>query len=178
MSTLVKRILLGLLGVLVILQFFQIDQSNPPVQASQDLLSAVQPPEEVASLLKTACYDCHSYQTEYPWYANIQPVGWWLQGHVEEGREHLNYSTWTAYDAEKRAHKAEESAEEVAEGHMPLKVYPLTHPEARLTDAQRERLSTWLTALADGRDISDKIRAGVPKNSLKPVPVQEAAPTQ
>jgi hypothetical protein len=168
MSILVKRVLLGLLGVFVLLQFFQIEKTNPPAVDGQDLISVIQPPEDVVQILKDACFDCHSYHTTYPWYANIQPVGWWLKGHVDEGREHLNYSIWATYDAEKRAHKAEESAEEVEEGHMPLKAYPLIHPEARLTEEQRGRLATWFSALADGRDISTRIREKSRQNLLKP----------
>lgn len=178
MSTLIKRILLGLLGVFALLQFFQIDKANPAETEGQDFLSVVHPPEEVALLLKDACYDCHSYHTEYPWYANIQPVGWWLKGHIDEGREHLNFSAWATYDAEKKAHKAEEAAEEIEEGHMPLKAYPLTHPEARLSEEQRDRLATWFGALADGRDISTRLREKAPQNSLKPEIQQKNLPTQ
>ena len=178
MSTLVKRILLGLLGLFVVIQFFQIDKTNPTAPEGQDLITLMHPPEDVVQILKDACYDCHSHNTVYPWYANIQPVGWWLKGHVEEGREHLNYSTWAAYDADKRAHNAEESAEEVEEGHMPLKAYPLTHANARLSEEQRDRLALWFSALSDDRDISTKIREKAPKNSLKPEPVHQNLPTE
>jgi len=178
MSTLVKGVLLGLLGVFVVLQFFQIDKSNPTAPNGQGLISVVQPPEDVVQILKDACYDCHSYHTTYPWYANIQPVGWWLKGHVEEAREHLNYSTWATYDTKKRAHKAEESAEEVEEGHMPLKAYPITHPEARLSEEQRSRLATWFSALADGRDISTRIREKSLDKKLKPELKYKDLPTQ
>ncbi|MEQ8704259.1 MAG: heme-binding domain-containing protein [Phaeodactylibacter sp.] len=178
MSKLIKRILFGLLGIFVILQFFQIDKTNPTAPEGQDFITVIQPPEDVVQILKDACYDCHSHQTTYPWYTNIQPVGWWLKGHIEEAREHLNFSTWAAYDAEKRAHKAEESAEEVGEGYMPLKAYPLTHPEARLSDEQRDRLVTWFEALADGRDISKRLREKAPLNSTKPVPAHQNLPTE
>jgi|AntRauTorckE5430_2_1112549.scaffolds.fasta_scaffold19678_2 hypothetical protein len=178
MSRLTKRILISLLGVFIVLQFFQIDKTNPTAPEGQDLISAIHPPEDVVQILENACFDCHSNHTQYPWYASIQPVGWWLQGHINEAREHLNFSTWANYDAEKRTHKAEECAEEVEEGHMPLKAYPLLHPEARLSDEQRDRLATWFGALADDRDISKRLRERAPKNSLKPEPVKQAAATE
>lgn len=146
MSKLVKNILLGLLGILVVLQFFQIDKTNPTAPDSEDLLSVTNPPEEVAVLLKTVCYDCHSYQTKYPWYAYVQPLGWWLQDHIEEGREHLNFSKWTSYPPEKAAHKMEEGYEEVGEGEMPLNSYTWAHAEARLSQEQRDRMVAWFQA--------------------------------
>jgi len=146
MSKIVKNILLGLLAVFVILQFFQIDKTNPEAPAEQDLMALTNPPDEVATLLKSACYDCHSNETVYPWYTNIQPVGWWTKDHVEEARGHLNFSEWGTYPAKKAAHKMEESYEEVEGGEMPLKSYTLAHSEARLNDEQRDRLVAWFQA--------------------------------
>ena len=94
-------------------------------------------------MLRSACYDCHSHETSYPWYSNLAPVSWWLKNHVNEGREHLNFSVWADYNAKKADHKLEECFEEVAKEGMPLKSYPLTHPEARLSEEQRAKLVTW-----------------------------------
>ncbi len=139
---------LVILAVLVIIQFFGIDKNNPPVDPQQEFMAMVETPDDVAKLLKDACYDCHSHETKYPWYTNVQPVAWWIGNHIGEGRGHLNFSVWGTYDAEKKAHKAEEGAEEVEKGKMPLTSYPPMHPEARLSDAQRERLASWFKALA------------------------------
>jgi hypothetical protein len=167
-SNTAKYILLGLLGVFVVLQFFQIDKTNPAQEEQQDLITIVSPPAEVSQMLQQACYDCHSHQTHYPWYASIQPVGWWLKGHIDEGREHFNFSAWAKYDKEKKAHKAEEAAEEIGAAHMPIKPYLLTHPEARLSDEQRERLVHWFEALAMAgtKDISEQVRESVPPDQL------------
>lgn len=172
MSTLVKRALGGLLGVFVLLQFFQIDKTNPPITAGQDLLQLTSPPSDVAALIKSACYDCHAHTTAYPWYASIQPVGWWLKGHIEEGREHLNFSAWGSYPADKRAHKAEECAEEIREQEMPLKVYPITHPEARLSPEQRDRLAAWFEVLqaSAGQDTPARLRKDMPMDKLPKAP--------
>lgn len=137
------------MAALVIIQFFGIDKTNPPVNAGEEFMALAEPPADIAKLLKDACYDCHSHETEYPWYTNIEPVSWWIAGHINEARGHLNFSKWGAYDAEKMAHKAEECGEEVEKGKMPLKSYLPMHPEARLSDAQRKRLSSWFLALAE-----------------------------
>ncbi len=147
MSKIFKWAGLAILGALVIIQFFGIDKTNPPVNQSEEFMALAAPPADVAQLLKDACYDCHSHETKYPWYSNIEPVSWWLAHHIDEGREHFNFSAWGTYNAGKQAHKAEEAAEMVGNGEMPLKSYLPMHPEARLSDAQRERLSAWFLEL-------------------------------
>ena len=138
-----KTILLILVGVLVLSQLVPVDRSVPEVDPAQDFLTAVNAPAEMASLIKDACYDCHSYQTKYPWYAKVSPVSFWIQGHINGGREHLNFSEWTAYPAEKAAHKLEECYEEVEELHMPMKSYTWLHPEAKLSEAQVGAMAQW-----------------------------------
>ncbi|MCB9292010.1 MAG: heme-binding domain-containing protein [Lewinellaceae bacterium] len=143
---------LAVLAALVVIQFFGIDKTNPPVNASEEFMALAAPPADVAQLLRNACYDCHSHETKYPWYTNVAPVSWWIANHIEHGREHLNFSVWGAYDAEKQAHKAEEAGEEVEKGKMPMTSYQPMHPEARLTDAQRERLTAWFMALSQQKE--------------------------
>jgi hypothetical protein len=143
MSAIVKKVLIGLLIILVAIQFVRIDKTNPPVEESQEFMTLTAPPAEIASLMKVACYDCHSHETKYPWYTNVAPVSWWVKDHIDEGREHLNFSVWGTYSAKKAAHKLEECYEEVEERHMPLESYPLMHPEAKLSDEQVDLLVSW-----------------------------------
>lgn len=139
-----NRLLILLVALLVIIQFFQPDRSVPAYDPSRDFITIMQPPAEVQEMLRVACYDCHSYQTEWPWYTYVQPVGWWIGHHVEEGREHLNFSEWGNYSLEDQAHALEEAAEEVEEGNMPLKPYTIMHADAHLSEAQRAVLVEWL----------------------------------
>jgi hypothetical protein len=88
-----KNLLKVLLVVFIILQFFRIDKTNPPVDKNMDFLTIKKTPENVSTLIKSACYDCHSNETIYPWYSNIQPFGWFLKDHIDEGRRELNFST-------------------------------------------------------------------------------------
>ena len=143
MSKLTKRILLGILALLLIIQLFRIDKTNPPIDTTKDFVKLTSPPAEVAQLVKNVCYDCHSHETKYPWYTNIAPVSWWVKGHIDHGRENLNFSTWADYEPKKANHKLEECYEEVEETHMPLASYTWMHPEARMSDDQRTVLVNW-----------------------------------
>jgi len=143
-----KKIILGLLLVLLAIQLIRIDKTNPPVDESKDFIALTHPSEEVAALLTTACYDCHSNATAYPWYFNVAPVSWWLKHHVNEGREHLNFSEWANYDAEKQAHKLDEMAEEIKESEMPLSSYTVTHSNAILSLQQRDQLVKFIQSIA------------------------------
>lgn len=142
-----RRILLLLLALLAIAQFIRPDTSLPSSDPAQDMIAMTQPGGEVTHLLRTACYDCHSNETRYPWYVNITPVNWWLQQHVNEGREEFNMSEWGGHKAKWQRHKAEEAVEMVKDGEMPLDSYTWGHPEARLNDAQRAALTTYFSAL-------------------------------
>jgi hypothetical protein len=135
-----NRILLLVVIVLVAIQFVPIDRSTPEVEKDHDFIVSTSAPVEVANILTTSCYDCHSYNTNYPWYANIAPVSWWLKNHINEGREHLNFSEWSTYSAKKADHKLEECMEEVEEGEMPLSSYTITHQDAKLTKEQKDVL--------------------------------------
>ncbi len=103
------------------------------------------------ALLRSACYDCHSYETRYPWYADVQPIAMWMDHHVEEGRAELNFSLWHTYSEKRRRHKLEESIELVENREMPLTSYKLTHPEARLSDEERTLLADWFRSLLENQ---------------------------
>lgn len=147
MSKKVKTILLGLIGLLLVIQLFQIDKTNPPVRLEEDFIQIKQPPANVENILRTACYDCHSHETAYPWYTSVAPISWWIRHHIDEGREHLNFSTWAQYDADRQDHKLEECEEETREGEMPLDSYTWVHSEAQLTDQQRKELADWFASI-------------------------------
>ncbi len=142
-----KKILTIVVVLLVVIQFFSIDKTTTSVNETTDFISVTNAPEDVAAILKTSCYDCHSNQTNYPWYTNIAPVSWWIGHHIEEGREHLNFSDWTAYSEKKALHKLEEFVEEVEEGEMPLKSYTFSHGDAKLSIENKELLLNWVNDL-------------------------------
>ena len=122
-------------GVGLGLQWVPVDRSNPPVVADFD------GPPEVAEVLRRSCYDCHSHETEWPWYSYVAPVSWLVAHDVEEGREELNFSDWPRF--RENAKLIGEIAEEVEEGEMPLPLYLLTHRGAEVTPAELEILQAW-----------------------------------
>jgi uncharacterized membrane protein len=135
-----KRILYILLAIAVAAQFFQPDRSVPMVVPANDMLVMTQAPEEIHTLVQGACYDCHSYQSTYPWYASITPVNYWLQDHINEGREKMNFSRWNEPTAQEHAH---ECGEELEKGAMPPSNYAFIHGHAQLTPEQRTQLAGW-----------------------------------
>ncbi|UKN00263.1 heme-binding domain-containing protein [Paracrocinitomix mangrovi] len=145
-----KKILIGLLAVFVIIQFFRIDTSTKPVDPTQDFLNVTNAPENVSVIMQSACYDCHSDQTKYPWYSQIAPVSWWVKHHVDEGKEHLNFSVWASYPLKKADHKLEECIEEVEEGEMPLNSYTCMHSDANLSDEEKATLNDFFQSLRTG----------------------------
>ena len=148
----IKYLLYAMVASVVIIQFFQIDKTSLPSEERKDFIALNHPPVEVEEILRSACYDCHSNHTEYPWYSNIQPVGWWLADHVDHGRGHLNFSDWGNYEEKKQKHKVTECMEEVEEGEMPLNSYTWMHGDARLTEEQRETLIAWFNTLPHEED--------------------------
>jgi hypothetical protein len=99
----------------------------------------------VETSLKKACYDCHSNNTRYPWYAEVQPVAWYLDHHVQEGKGELNFDAFLTYPYKKQDHKLEELIETQQEGSMPLTSYTLIHRDAKLTQQQRQEIIDWAT---------------------------------
>jgi len=138
-----KKILLSILIVLVIAQFFSPDKNDGDIATVAAFMVETNPPEDVKKILETTCFDCHSSKTAYPWYNSITPVNYWLNDHIQDGKKHLNFSKWNTYSLKKKAHKMDELYEEVEDGEMPLNSYTWTHSEAKLSVAQITAVVTW-----------------------------------
>jgi len=139
-----KKFLLVLLGLFVFIQFIRPKKNEGNLDGPNDIAQVLQVPEEVKTILHASCYDCHSNRTQYPLYSRIMPFGWWLNHHIEEGKEHLNFSEFGSYSKEKQDHKLEETEEEVKEGEMPLSSYTFIHGEAKLSKEQVALLTDWV----------------------------------
>jgi mono/diheme cytochrome c family protein len=138
-----RRLALGLVLALLLVQLIPVERTNPPVQSEVDA------PAEVQAILRGACYDCHSHATRWPWYSRVAPVSWMVANHVKEGRGELNFSDWPRIDFEEQEHALKDIREQITKGKMPLRGYTWMHREARLSDAQRAALLAW-TASASG----------------------------
>ncbi len=141
MSILIRA--LGVLAVLAVaIQFIPVARTNPPLQGP-----FVGPPEMI-KVLKSTCYDCHSHDTVWPWYGRVAPVSWLITHDAKEGRKRLNFSAWSLYDRAKQKALLRMAMDEVEGRDMPPKPYTWMHPEARLSDAQVEELSSWFEKAA------------------------------
>lgn len=142
-----KKILYALLVVFVVIQFFQIDKTNPVSDENLDFLKINNTAPELAAQIKTSCYDCHSNQSVYPWYSYIQPVGWFLKHHIDDGKKHLNFSEFGNYSAKKQAHKLEECEELLEKNEMPLSSYTIIHKDAVLSETQKNQLMDYFKTI-------------------------------
>lgn len=154
-----KKLLLVLFVILMVLQAFR-PEKNTSGNKENDISSLYPVPDNVEQILVKACNDCHSNSTVYPWYAEVQPIAWWLDDHVKDGKKHLNFNEFASYRLAKQYHKLEEVFDEVKGGEMPLESYTVVHRDAKLTDAERNILMDWSVA------VRDTMKARFPADSL------------
>jgi hypothetical protein len=140
--TVIRWSLLGILLLLVAIQFVPVDRVNPPVEAE------VPAPANVRAILRRACYDCHSNETVWPWYSQVAPVSWLVVRDVREGREELNFSTWNRITTQKQVKKLKKSWKEVAKGDMPPWYYLSIHRDATLSAEDSTALRNWALSTA------------------------------
>ena len=139
---------LGLLAVIA-LQFTNPSHQNPPVLTGHDLLATNAPPPSITALLRNSCYDCHSFETKWPWESYVAPVSWLVARDVEAARSKLNFSDWPHNDAGRARKRWRRIAQEVEDGEMPLPSYTRMHRQARLNERQRAELVKWAKERAD-----------------------------
>lgn len=150
-KTILKRFFQLLLVAFVAIQFFRPTKNlaNGPQALAKDITTIHAVPSDVQAILQKACNDCHSNNTNYPWYSYIQPVAWWLNDHIVDGKKHLNFSEFAGYNLRRQYHKLEEIEEQVKENEMPLSSYTLIHKDAKLTEAEKQALYSWVNTLRD-----------------------------
>ncbi len=142
-----KKILIGLLVVVLLIQVMQPTKNQSDTLSANDISLTYALPAGVHETFVKKCYDCHSNNTQYPWYVHIQPIGWWMASHIKEGKDHLNFSEFKTYEPKRANHKLEEVSEELGEGHMPIESYLWLHPEAKVTDEELKAINGWIASL-------------------------------
>jgi len=167
-----KRFFLFLLVVFVAIQFFRPAKNRSETVSTHDISTKYAVPQDVMASLKTSCYDCHSNNTNYPWYNNIQPVAWWLASHVEDGKKDLNFSEFTSYRIGRQYIKLEQINDLVKKDEMPLESYTWIHKNAILNEEQKLAIANWVTVLRDN------MKAQYPADSLKRPQRQQQPPIQ
>jgi hypothetical protein len=147
MKRILRVALMAVLFAVIVTSFIPVDRQTASVDGEMSFENYSNGNEEMYNLVKTACYDCHSNETEYPWYSNVSPAKFILQDHINEGRHEFNFSEWGTMPLKDRNHILEECAEEVEEKEMPLKGYALLHGDANLSNQQRSELANYFLSL-------------------------------
>lgn len=154
------KVFLTLIILFIVIQFFHPLKNSSTAQSPHDISVAYAEPENVRTILNKACNDCHSNNTRYPWYNNVQPVAWWLASHIEDGKRSLNFNEFSTYRTARQYHRMQDIIDEVKEGDMPLGSYTLIHTDARLTPAEKTTLIDWATS------VRTTMKAKYPADSL------------
>lgn len=155
-----KKIMWVLLAALIAIQFFHPKRNKSEGPQPNYIGKVYAIPDDVQSIMAKACNDCHSNNTRYPWYSKIQPVHWWLNKHVVEGKKKINYDEYTNRPLRYQYHKLEETIEMVKEGEMPLNSYTWTHKDAKLTEEEKAKITGW------AQSVMDTMKARYPIDSL------------
>ena len=154
-----KKILLVFLCLVVLIQFIR-PAKNLSADQSKDVTTLYTMPDDVKAIFDRACNDCHSNKTVYPWYAELQPVGWWLSNHVNDGKRHFNLNNFTTWPAARQKKKLEECMEQIRNDEMPLDSYTWIHKNAILSEPDKQKVYTWC------QSVIDSLKAKYPPDSL------------
>lgn len=156
----IKKILLFLLAALVVIQFIHPKPNKAKGDQPNYIGKTFSIPEDVKSILTKACNDCHSNNTRYPWYSNIQPADWWMNGHIKKGKKGMNLDEYTNHNLRYQYHKMEDVLEQLKEGDMPLNSYTWIHKDAILSQTEKNSLINWANS------VMDTMKAKYPIDSL------------
>ncbi|MCA0233106.1 heme-binding domain-containing protein [Runella sp. MFBS21] len=142
-----KKIVVGLFIILVGIQFIRPDSNNDNRVMATDFIKTYEVPTQIGSVLRRSCYDCHSNNTEYPWYSSIQPMGWLINKHISEGKKNLNFSEFGTYSQRKQVSKLKSIAKQIEQNKMPLPSYTMIHQNAILTSNEKSLIVTFVNNL-------------------------------
>lgn len=143
------KIIFGLLLVFVLIQFIHPEKNNISGESALDMKHITNLPIKVQKVLQASCYDCHSNKTNYPWYANIQPLAWWLNSHIKEGKSELNFNEFGAYSKRRQLSKLKAIGESIRDGSMPLSSYTIMHKNAKLSAEEKQTILNWAEKAKD-----------------------------
>jgi hypothetical protein len=156
-----KRVLLILAVIFIFIQFIRPSRNVGDVNPTHEITASFAVSNEVLNIFKTSCFDCHSNNTRYPWYVNIQPIGWFMDSHIKEAKRKMNFSEFGTYPLHWQYNKFNGIIENVSDGEMPLPSYLLIHMDAKLSDTQKKKLIDWASA------VRDSMQAKYPADSLQ-----------
>ncbi len=138
-------LLVAFLGI----QFIPTTRNQSDSVPSTDFMLVNNVPKNIQNKLQISCYDCHSNNTQYPWYNKVQPVAWFLEDHIKEGKAELNFNEWNSLSTRRKTSKLRSIIKQIENGEMPLDSYTFIHRDARFSEAEAEEIINWVTQLKD-----------------------------
>ena len=148
MKSIGKRTLIVIVVFLVVMQFIHPEKNSNAAVGNNDITKQFAMPDSVRLVLSRACFNCHTNNTVYPWYSRIQPLDWWMNDHISEGKRHLNFSEFCRYTPKRQAKKMKEVATTVEKDEMPLNSYLWIHKEAILTAGEKKMIEDWANGIS------------------------------
>jgi hypothetical protein len=145
----VKIIAVVLLVAFMGIQFVPTERNQSDVVPKTDFMLVNSVPDHIKSKLQTSCYDCHSNNTQYPWYNKVQPIAWFLEDHIKEGKAELNFNEWDSLSNRRKKSKLRSIIKQIENDEMPLDSYTLIHREASFSEAEKQELIQWVERLKD-----------------------------
>ncbi len=145
----IKVLILVLITGFVGIQFVPTNPNQNTVILTTDITKTINVPDNIQILLKKSCYDCHSNNTNYPWYNKVQPLSWLLENHIKKGKEELNFSEFGAYSKRRQKSKLKSIVSQIRDEEMPLSSYSLIHREAVLSEIGKKEITTWINKMID-----------------------------
>ncbi|WP_026712702.1 heme-binding domain-containing protein [Flavobacterium daejeonense] len=150
MKKITKRILFIGTIVFLLMQLYQPSRNEgSKKEMTESFVRVYTVPENIKTVLRTSCYDCHSNNTYYPWYSNIQPIRFFMDSHIEKGKKDLNFDEFGNYSKRKQKSKLDGIVKQIKSDEMPLSSYTLIHKEAILTTAQKKEVIYWMNKIKD-----------------------------
>ena len=143
----VKIIAIVLLVVFVGIQFIPSSRNQSDSVPETDFMLVNDVAENIQNKLQVSCYDCHSNNTQYPWYNKVQPVAWFLEDHIKEGKTELNFNEWDSLSTRRKTSKLRSIIKQIENGEMPLDSYTFIHRDAKFSEAEAEEIINWVTQL-------------------------------
>ena len=144
-----KKILVIIVIALFIIQFVRPARNVSNEMLATDITKMANVPDKVLAIFKNSCYDCHSNNTRYPWYMNIEPVGWVMANHIREGKANLNFSEFGTYSKRKQSNKLRAIGTSINDGSMPIKDYTMMHIDAVLSKENKDMINNWVSLTKD-----------------------------
>ncbi|AXT62404.1 hypothetical protein D1816_19210 [Aquimarina sp. AD10] len=138
-------LLIGFVGI----QFVPTDLNQSDTVPKTDFLLVNNTQENISAILQESCYDCHSNNTKYPWYNKVQPAAWFLENHIKDGKEELNFNEWDTYSNRRKNSKLKSIISQVKDDEMPLASYTLIHKDAKLSKSEKTLIIDYIKNLKE-----------------------------